>query len=122
MNRAFVTGLAGPTLTPEERAFLRDSEPWGLILFKRNIETPEQVRRLTSELRAAAGDVPILIDQEGGRVQRLGAPYWPTYPPGAVYGQLYAHDPACGIEAARLGARLIAADRGRSEERRVGKE
>jgi len=111
MSRAFVTGLAGLTLTADERTFLRDAEPWGLILFKRNIDTPEQVRRLVSEGRAAAGrNVPVLVDQEGGRVQRLGPPHWPAYPPAAAFGRLYDRDRAGGLEAARLGARLIAAD------------
>lgn len=90
---------------------MRETQPWALILFARNIETPEQVRRLTGELRATLGyDAPVLIDQEGGRVQRLGPPHWPRYPAGAVYGRLYDGDPAAGLAAARLGARLIAAD------------
>jgi beta-N-acetylhexosaminidase len=110
VSRAFITGLAGPSITAEERDFLRDAEPWGLILFKRNVENPEQVRRLTSDLRDILAEVPILIDQEGGRVQRLGPPHWPVYPPGAAYGHVYDRDPARGIAAARLGARLIAAD------------
>src|SRR5262245_58659239 len=110
MSRAFVTGLSGTALTADERAFLRDAEPWGLILFKRNIENPDQVCRLVSQAREAAGAVPVLIDQEGGRVQRLGPPHWPVYPPGAAYGRLYDRDRAAGLEAARLGARLIAAD------------
>src|ERR671933_2954302 len=111
MSRAFVTGLAGLALTADERAFLRDAEPWGLILFKRNIDSPEQVRRLVADARAASRrELPVLIDQEGGRVQRLGPPHWPVYPPGAAYGRLYDRDPAAGLEAARLGARLIAAD------------
>src|SRR4051794_15050218 len=111
MNRAFITGLAGLTLAAEERDFLRDAQPWGLILFKRNISSPEQVRRLVEEARAAAGArLPVLVDQEGGRVQRLGPPHWAVYPPGAAYGRLYDRDAAAGLEAARLGARLIAAD------------
>jgi beta-N-acetylhexosaminidase len=111
MSCAFITGLAGPALTPQERAFLRDASPWGLILFKRNVETPDQVRRLIAEAREAAGSrLPVLIDQEGGRVQRLGPPHWPPYPPGAAYGALYDRDPVEGLRAARLGARLIAAD------------
>ena len=98
MSRAFITGLPGLALTAEERAFLRDAAPWGLILFRRNIETPEQVRRLVAELRDAVGrDAPVLIDQEGGRVQRLGPPHWPTYPPGAVYGRIYDRDRAAGL-------------------------
>ena len=70
MNRAFITGLAGPALAAEERDFLRETVPWGLILFRRNIEAPDQVRRLIAETRAAIGDdVPVLVDQEGGRVR-----------------------------------------------------
>ena len=109
--RAFITGLAGTTVTPAERTFLREREPWGFILFKRNIETPAQVRRLTASIRDAVGrEAPVLVDQEGGRVQRLGPPHWPSYPPGAAYGRLYDRDTAEGIRAAYLGARLIAAD------------
>jgi beta-N-acetylhexosaminidase len=109
--RAFITGLAGTTITPDERAFLREREPWGFIIFKRNIETPAQVRRLTASVRDAVGrQAPVLVDQEGGRVQRLGPPHWPPYPPGADYGRLYDRNAAEGIRAAHLGARLIAAD------------
>ncbi|HEX3442519.1 MAG TPA: beta-N-acetylhexosaminidase [Pseudolabrys sp.] len=109
--RAFISGLSGITATPDERAFLRDARPCGLILFKRNIETPEQVRRLVEDGRAALGtDAPVLIDQEGGRVQRLGPPHWPVYPPGACYSALYDRDPASGLAAARLAGHLIAAD------------
>jgi beta-N-acetylhexosaminidase len=112
MTGAFITGLAGATLSAEERAFLRDAAPWGLILFKRNIQTPDQVIRLVGEARASVGrdDVPVLVDQEGGRVQRLGPPHWPVYPAGAAYGRLYDVDAAAALAAARLGARLIAAD------------
>ena len=110
--RAFIAGIAGTVLTDRERAFFRESEPWGLILFKRNINTPDQVRRLTDSFRAAVAraDAPVLVDQEGGRVQRLGPPHWPCYPPGADYGRLYDRDPEDGLAAARLGARLIATD------------
>src|SRR5215831_12084841 len=109
--RAFITGLAGTTITPDERAFLREREPWGFIIFKRNIETPAQVRRLTASVRDAVGrEAAVLVDQEGGRVQRLGPPHWPAYPPGAVYGRLYDDEPTLGLQAARLGGRLIAAD------------
>lgn len=109
--RAFITGLAGTALTPAERAFLRESEPWGLIVFKRNVDTPAQVTRLAAAFRDAVGrDAPVLVDQEGGRVQRLGPPHWPAYPAGAVYGRIYDRDPALGRKAAHLGARLIAAD------------
>jgi beta-N-acetylhexosaminidase len=110
--RAFVTGIAGLTLTADERDFLRAERPWGFILFKRNIETPAQVTALISELRKSidVADAPVLIDQEGGRVQRFGPPHWPVYPPGAAFGTLYDIDPEFGLTAARLSARLIAAD------------
>jgi len=111
-TRAFITGVSGPELTAAEREFIGSERPWGFILFKRNIETPAQVTLLVSELREAVGnpDAPVLIDQEGGRVQRLGPPHWPVYPPGAVFGVLYDIDPALGLTAARLSARLMAAD------------
>lgn len=111
-KRAFITGVSGLELTAEERAFLRAERPWGFILFKRNIDNPAQVARLVEELRGSTGDLDavVLIDQEGGRVQRLGPPHWPVYPPGAVFGTLYDIDPALGLEAARLSSRLIAAD------------
>src|SRR5712691_7726523 len=111
-SRAFITGLAGADITPAETSFLREAAPWGLIIFQRNIAAPEQVRRLVAEFRAAVGraDAPVLVDQEGGRVQRLGPPHWPSYPPGAEYGRLYDRDRAAGLKAARLGARLIAGD------------
>jgi beta-N-acetylhexosaminidase len=108
---AFITGLAGTELTADESAFLREADPWGLILFKRNVSTPAQVAELVDACRSALGrQAPVLVDQEGGRVQRLGAPHWPLYPPGAMYGKLYDRDPAAGLAAARLGARLIAHD------------
>jgi beta-N-acetylhexosaminidase len=110
--RAFITGISATELSDAEREFIRSERPWGFILFKRNIETPEQVTILVRELRSALGDpeAPVLIDQEGGRVQRLGPPHWPAYPAGAVFGALYDVDPALGLSAARLSARLIAAD------------
>ncbi len=110
--RAFITGISGPELSARECEFIRSERPWGFILFKRNIETPQQVARLVRELRksAAIADAPILIDQEGGRVQRLGPPLWPVYPPGALFGVLYDVDRNLGLSMARLSARLIAAD------------
>jgi beta-N-acetylhexosaminidase len=110
--RGFVTGVAGLELTADERSFLHAERPWGFILFKRNIETPAQVKALVGELRESIGDpdAPVLIDQEGGRVARLGPPHWPVYPPGAAFGVLYDIDRALGLSAARLSARLIAAD------------
>jgi len=111
-TRAFITGISGPELSGEEREFIRSERPWGFILFKRNIETPAQVILLIRELRDAVGvpEAPVLIDQEGGRVQRFCPPHWPAYPAGAVFGALYDIDPALGLTAARLTARLIAAD------------
>src|ERR1700735_3413476 len=110
--RAFITGVSGLELNAAEREFMRSERPWGFILFKRNIETPAQVSLLVRQLRESISDpeAPVLIDQEGGRVQRLGPPHWPVYPPGAVFGVLYDIDPALGLSAARLSARLIAAD------------
>jgi beta-N-acetylhexosaminidase len=111
-TRAFITGVSGTGLTAAEREFIRAERPWGFILFKRNVESPAQVTALVAELRAVVGgaDAPVLIDQEGGRVQRLGPPHWPVYPAGAVFGTLYDTDSALGLTAARLSARLIAAD------------
>src|SRR5438045_8349278 len=111
-TRAFITGVSGPELNAEEREFIRAQRPWGFILFKRNIETPGQVAHLIAEMRneLARPDAPVLIDQEGGRVQRLGPPHWPIYPAGAVFGRLYDLGPALGLSAARLSGRLIAAD------------
>jgi beta-N-acetylhexosaminidase len=110
--RAFITGLSGTAITTDERAFLRAASPWGLILFKRNVVSPDQITALVGNFRDLLGrpDAPVLIDQEGGRVQRLGPPQWPAYPPGAAYGRIYDRAPALGQAAARLGGRLIAAD------------
>ena len=106
---ACILGCAGPLLTEAEKAFFADVRPWGFILFARNIETPDQVRALTAALRETVGrdDAPILIDQEGGRVQRLRPPRWPAYPPGGAYRGLPRH---LQHEMARLGGRLIAHD------------
>jgi beta-N-acetylhexosaminidase len=110
--RAFITGVSGPELSADEREFIRSERPWGFILFKRNVETPQQVVRLVQELRDAVDrpDAPVLIDQEGGRVQRLRPPHWPDYPAGGIFSRLFDIDPALGLLAARLSARLIAAD------------
>ena len=106
---AAILGCAGPRLSTPEAALFREARPWGFILFKRNIETPDQVRALVEALRGCVDrpDAPVLIDQEGGRVQRLGPPHWRRYPPGRAYGQLAAHDRR---EITRLGARLMAHD------------
>ena len=104
-TRALILGCAGRTLSAEETAFFRDVRPWGFILFKRNIGTPDEVRALTEALRETIGraDAPVLIDQEGGRVQRMGPPHWPSYPPGRTFGRL----DGSAATVARLGARLM---------------
>ena len=108
---AAIYGLAGPRLSAEEAAFFRDVQPWGFILFARNIEAPDQVRGLVGALRDIVGrpDAPILIDQEGGRVQRFGPPHWRRYPPARILARLPG-GPHVRREAVRLGARLIADD------------
>lgn len=109
---ALILGCAGAQLSPDEAAFFRDIDPWGLILFRRNVVDRDQLRRLTADFRAAVGraDAPVLVDQEGGRVQRLGPPLWPKYPPARAFSRIAANDPFVGREMARLGARLMAAD------------
>ena len=105
-----IFGLSGLTLTDDERAFFRDSAPAGYILFGRNIENRTQLRRLTDTLRELDGraNLPILIDQEGGRVARMKAPEWPDFPSGAAFDALYERAPASAIEAARLNAMALA--------------
>jgi beta-N-acetylhexosaminidase len=112
MIKAFVSGCSGLMLTAEETAFFREANPWGLILFKRNIETPGQVRQLTAAFRSAVGrpDAPVLIDQEGGRVQRMRPPHWPKYPAPKFFGDLFGQNHDAALRAAWLGARLIADD------------
>ncbi|MBF9232376.1 beta-N-acetylhexosaminidase [Microvirga alba] len=112
ITRAFIAGCSSHELTPDEVAFFKDAAPWGFILFRRNIDNPAQVKALCHALRETVGraDAPILIDQEGGRVQRMGPPHWPKYPSGRFYGQVHANDPLVQREIARLGARLIAHD------------
>jgi len=104
-------GLAGTALGDAERAFFRSVSPAGYILFRRNIADPAQVRALTDDLRSLAGrdDLPILIDQEGGRVARLGPPHWPEFPAGRRFDALYDVAPISAIEAIRHNARALAA-------------
>lgn len=111
MTSAAIYGCSGQVLTDEERAFFAEARPWGFILFRRNVDTPDQVRTLVAALRDSIGnpDAPVLIDQEGGRVQRLGPPHWPKYPPGAAYLKA-TNDPASARELVRLGSRLMAHD------------
>jgi beta-N-acetylhexosaminidase len=110
--RALIVGVRGHALTPEEIAFLREVEPWGLILFRRNVRDAAQLSDLTRHFRETVGraDAPVLIDQEGGRVQRMGPPLWPAYPRAAIFGRLMAADRARGLAMARLAARLMAHD------------
>jgi len=108
--RAVILGCAGPVLTAAERAFFGRAQPWGFILFARNVETPEQLRRLTAELRASVGrDAPVLIDQEGGRVARMRAPSWREWLPAL---DECARLPGAELRARamRLRYRLIAAE------------
>jgi beta-N-acetylhexosaminidase len=110
MSKAFICGCAGVELNAAERAFLRLEDPWGLILFRRNIADRDQVRALTRSFRECVGrvDAPVLIDQEGGRVQRMAPPHWRAYPaPAAIEAGL---EPSRAEAAARLVARLIAFD------------
>lgn len=104
-----VFGLSGPVLTADEAAFFREARPVGYILFKRNIVDRVQLRALTDALRALEGrdDVPILIDQEGGRVSRMGPPEWPSFPAPGAFERLYQLAPVSAIEAARANARAL---------------
>jgi len=105
-----IFGLSGHALTPDEAAFFKDANPAGYILFKRNIDTRDQVRALTDSLRALCGrdDVPILIDQEGGRVARMQPPVWPAFPAPGQFEALYAKAPMSAIEAVRANAEALA--------------
>lgn len=111
-SKAMIVGLRGHSVSEEERAFFLAERPWGYILFARNIADAAQLRALTAELRALSGDpkTPILIDQEGGRVQRLRPPLAPNYPPAAEIGVLYRRDGRAGRRAAWLQGRLHAFD------------
>jgi len=108
---ASILGCAGLELSANERAFFRDARPWGFILFARNCDNPDQVRRLTASLReSVARDAPIFIDQEGGRVARLKPPHWRASPAAALFGQLFKDTEDGGREATYLNARLIASE------------
>lgn len=108
MLAAFL-GLSGPALTDEERAAFRDTDPAGFILFRRNVADKVQLRALTDSLRALSGraDLPILVDQEGGRVARLAPPIWPSFPPAWRFSELYDKVPMSAIEAARVNGEAI---------------
>lgn len=111
MLSAFITGLAGVELAPAEIAFLRSARPCGVILFARNVATPEQVRRLTAAVADVIGEeVLVLVDQEGGRVRRLKPPHWRVLPAAAAYAKACSGDLDRAAAAARAAARLTAAD------------
>ncbi len=102
-------GLSGSAVTRDERALFRAADPAGFILFARNCVDADQMTALTDDLRDLSGrDLPILIDQEGGRVARLRPPVWPAFPPAARFDALYDTAPAAAVEAARVNALLIA--------------
>ena len=104
-----IFGLSGPTLTPDERDFFREAAPLGFILFKRNVENRAQVLALTDSLRALTGrdDLPVLVDQEGGRVARLGPPEWPAFPAGPAFDRLYEIAPMSAIQAMRANGQAL---------------
>jgi beta-N-acetylhexosaminidase len=108
--QAIIYGLSGPDLTDAERGFFREADPAGYILFARNCVDRAQMRRLNDELRALHGRdaLPVLIDQEGGRVVRMKPPEWPAFPAGEAFARLYAKAPMSAIEAARANAEAIA--------------
>jgi beta-N-acetylhexosaminidase len=110
--QAVIFGCAGPSLTADERHFFSDALPVGFILFERNCQDPRQVIGLVAELKEITGrpGTPILIDQEGGRVQRLKPPHWRDAPPASVFGRLAVEDLALAREAVELNAGLIATE------------
>lgn len=111
MTAACILGLSGLTLTAQERAFFADLDPWAFILFRRNIDSPEQVRALTEDLRACVGrDALVFIDQEGGRVQRMCPPHWRAAPPASLFARLHELDPERAVAACRLNHAMLAAD------------
>ncbi|MEM6666499.1 MAG: beta-N-acetylhexosaminidase [Pseudomonadota bacterium] len=112
MVAAFISGCASTKLSVDERAFFSDVNPWGLILFKRNCETAEQIRALVDDYRGIVGraDAPVLIDQEGGRVQRLTNPHWRVYPSPEALVQAFGDDPETLLEACRLHGQLLGSD------------
>lgn len=105
-----IFGCLGPALAPAERDFFAEADPWGFILFARNVETPEQLRRLTGDLRDSVGrEAPVLVDQEGGRVARLRGPHWREWPRVPDFCARFAEERDLG-EALRLRYRIIAAE------------
>ena len=116
MTLPVIFGIAGPELRPEEQAFIGASRPFGFILFARNLDTPAQTAGLVKSLREAVGsNAPVLIDQEGGRVQRLGPPHVPAYPSARTFGDLAPRDLARAVDAVRIGHTLLGRDLARVE-------
>lgn len=109
-SRAVIFGCDGHELTPDERAFFKAAKPWGFILFGRNCGSPDQVRRLTDSMRdcLGRGNVPILIDQEGGRVQRLRGQHWRPRPPAGTFGTISRQNPRAARDLAYDNARIMA--------------
>jgi len=112
MRARAIFGCTGTALASDERAFFRETQPWGFILFARNVHDRDQIRSLVASLRETVGDdrAPVLIDQEGGRVSRLKPPGWKERPPAARFGKVYGNQHEAGLEACYLNARLIAHD------------
>ena len=108
--RAFISGCATTALSESETKFFATTQPWGLILFKRNCESPTQIKDLTAQFRSAVGrkDAPVFIDQEGGRVQRLSQPHWRRYPSALEFGKLHSRCPILAFRTARSSGRLMA--------------
>lgn len=111
MAGAYILAPAGPSLSADEADFFREADPWGFILFQRNCETPGQLRRLTADLRESVGrTAPILIDQEGGRVQRMRAPHWREWPPPLDQVEALSAEPSEALRAMYLRGLLISAE------------
>ncbi len=110
--RAFISGCSGLSLSSDEATLFKQFQPWGLILFKRNCDTPAQIKSLTRQFRDVVGrkDAPVFIDQEGGRVQRFGPPNWRVYPNARAFGQLYQRNATLAVRTARNIGRLMAQD------------
>ncbi|MEZ5757228.1 MAG: beta-N-acetylhexosaminidase [Emcibacteraceae bacterium] len=112
MFHPVITDVEGLEIRAEERALFKEFRPYGFILFQRNCDNPDQVKKLTDQMKEIIGnpDAPILVDQEGGRVARLKPPHWPAYPAAGVYSKLFDDNPELAATAVQVHARLMAAD------------
>lgn len=110
--RAVIFGCAGHELSAAEQVFFREVKPWGFILFQRNCSSPSQIRQLNASLRSCVGrdDAPILIDQEGGRVQRLRGEHWRARPAAAAFGAIHGRDPQTARDLVYDNARVMASE------------